>query len=58
MKKFTVEVCRTSFAFDKIEVEAETEKEAIHKAMAEAANTEFTEYDAQYSVEGIEMHDK
>lgn len=57
MKKFYVGICRTSYAFDRFEVEAETEKEAIDMAMAEAANTVFTEDEAQYSVEGIETHE-
>ena len=58
MKKFYVGICHTSYAFDRFEVEAETEKEAIDKAMAEAANTVFTEDDAEYSVEGVEMHEE
>ena len=53
MKKFFIEICRTSYAFEKFEVEAETEKEAVDKAMAEAANTVFTEVEAEYSVEDI-----
>jgi hypothetical protein len=56
MKKFCIEICRTSYAFERFEIEAETEKEAVDKAMAEAANTVFTEEDAEYSVEGVEMH--
>lgn len=57
MKKFYVGICRTSYAFDRFEVEAETETEAIDIAMAEAANTVFREDEAQYSVEGIETHE-
>ena len=58
MKKFYVGICRTSYAFDRFEVEAETETEAIDIAMAEAANTIFTEDDAHYSVEGVEMYEE
>jgi hypothetical protein len=58
MKKFYVGICRTSYAFDRFEVEAETETEAIDKAMAEATNTVFTEDDAEYSVEGVEVYEE
>ena len=58
MKKFTVEMCRTAFASHNFEIEANTEAEAIQKAKELAYDTEFTEYDSQYSIEGIEMHDK
>lgn len=58
MKKFYVGICRTSYAFDRFEVEAETEKEAIDKAMEEAANTVFTEDDAEYSVDGVEIQEE
>lgn len=58
MKKFYVGICRTSYAFDRFEVEAETEEEAKEKAMQEAYNTCFKEDDAEYSVEEVEMHEE
>lgn len=58
MKKFTIEMCRTSYAFESFEVEANTEEEAIKKAEQMAYNTCFQEDDAEYSVEGIEMHEE
>lgn len=58
MKKFTIEICRTSYAFEKFDVEASNEAEAIRKAEEMAYNTLFSEKDAEYSVEGIEYHNK
>ena len=58
MKKFTVEICRTSFATHNFEVKANTEEEAIQKAKELAYNTEFTEYNVQYSIEGVETYEK
>jgi hypothetical protein len=58
MKKFYVGICRTSYAFERFEVEAETEKEAIDKAEQMAYNTCFREDNAEYSIEDVEMHEE
>jgi hypothetical protein len=55
MKKFYVGICRTSYAFDRFEVEAENEEEAIEKAERMAYNTCFSEDDAEYSIESVEQ---
>lgn len=49
--KFEIEICRTSYAFERFEVEAKSENEAGEIAMKMAHNTTFTETDAQYSIE-------
>lgn len=54
MKKFYVGIYRTSYAFDRFEVEAENEEEAKEKAMQEAHNTCFSEDDAEYSIDSVE----
>jgi hypothetical protein len=52
-KKFTVGICRTSYAFERFEVEANTREEAIEKAERMAYNTCFREDDAEYSIEDV-----
>lgn len=54
MKKFKIEICRTSYAFDRFEVEAENEKEAKDKAMKMAYDKCFKEVNAEYSIESVE----
>lgn len=55
-KKFTVEICRTSYAFETFEVEADNEAEAVDKAQDMAYNTIFREKDAEYLIDGITCH--
>lgn len=51
-KKFTVTVCRTSYAFRDITVKASNEKEALELAIDEAGNHEFSEKSADYTTDG------
>ena len=51
-KKYMVTVCRTSYAFRTIEVEAESEKDAENKAIDEAGSLMFSEKSAEYSTDG------
>ena len=51
-KKFVVTVCRTSYAFHDIEVEAKNETEANELALEDAGNHEYSEKTADYSTEG------
>ena len=54
-KKYSVEICRTSYAFTTIEVEAESEEEAEDLAYDEAGNHDFSEKDADYSVASVKL---
>lgn len=58
--KWSVDVCRTSYAHLTIEVYANSEAEAVEKALDEAGDHEFTEKDADYSAPdgGIKMKPK
>lgn len=49
--KFFITVCRTSYAFHTIEVEAEDLNEAENKALEEAGDHEYLEKSAEYSVD-------
>lgn len=54
MKKFEIEICRTSYAFKTFNVKAETEEEAIKKAEQMAYNSsDFSEKDADYTINTI-----
>ena len=54
MKTFSVEIERISYASSTFEVEAENEDEAIEKALIEAGNYSFSEYNADYEVGDVE----
>lgn len=51
--KFEVEVCRTSYSTRKITVYADNQTEAKELAIDTAGGFEFSEHDADYSVEWI-----
>ena len=53
MKKFRVEVCRISYGFNEIEVEAETPEKAKEIALEEAGNYLYSESNAEYITTGI-----
>ena len=53
MKKFKVEVCRTSYSFNEIEVEAETTEKAKEIALEKAGNYLYSESNAEYITTGI-----
>ena len=53
MKKFIVNIVRTSYSFKDIEVEAENEEQAKEKALEKAGDYEFSEKSADYTAEGI-----
>lgn len=51
MTKFSIEVCRTSYSFRSIEVEAESKEQAEQLALSEASNHSFdNEKHADYSL--------
>ena len=52
-KKFKVEVCRTSYGFNEVEVEAETPEEAEEIALEEAGNYLYSESHAEYTTDGV-----
>ena len=52
MKTYDVDVCRTSYAFRTIRVEAETKADAISRAEDIAGNFTFSEKDAEYEADG------
>jgi hypothetical protein len=53
MPKFEVQVFRTSYSSRMIEVEANNEEEAKKNALEEAGDYEFSEHDAEYTVDYI-----
>ncbi len=53
MRKFNVVVSRIGYASRQIEVEAESEEQAKLKAIDEAGDYEFSEHDADYSVDAV-----
>ena len=48
--KYNIEVCRISYGFATIEVEAESLEQAEEIALDEAGNYEFSEKDAEYTI--------
>ena len=52
-KKFKVEICRTSYGFNEVEVEAETPEEAEEIAFEEAGNYLYSESNAEYTTDGV-----
>lgn len=58
MPRYEVEVCRTGYGFNTIEVEASCADEAMMKALDEAGNHYYSEKDADYTVEGVIEIDK
>ena len=52
--KYKVKVTRTGYSVSIFDVEAESSKEAEEKALQEAYNTVFSEYDSDYDPEIIE----
>ena len=54
-KTYKVEVCRTSYGFATIEVEAEDEYDAEDLALEKAGNYDYSEKDAEYSVESVNL---
>jgi hypothetical protein len=53
MPKFEVQVFRTSYSSRMIEVEAENEEEAKENALEKAGDYEFSEKDAEYTVDFV-----
>jgi len=53
MKKFTVTVCRTSYGFNDIEVNAETPEQAEELALETAGDYLFSENGSEYTTAGI-----
>ena len=53
MKKFIVSVCRTSYAWRDIEINAASEAEARATVLDTCGDYEYSEKDADYSIEQI-----
>lgn len=51
--KFNVSILRTSYAYGTLEIEANSPEEAESKARDEAGDHEYSEKDADYSIESI-----
>lgn len=56
--EFDVAVCRTSYSHKTIRVKAKTREEAEQLAIDEAGGLEFSESDAEYSVNSVSEHKK
>jgi len=52
-KKYQVEVCRISYGFNIIEVEAESKEQAKEKALDEAGDHEYSTKSADYDVNSV-----
>jgi hypothetical protein len=52
MKKFTVKVCRISYGFNDIEVDAETPEQAEELALENAGDYLFSEKSSEYTTDG------
>jgi len=52
-KKFKVEVCRISYGFNEVEVEAETPEQAKEVALEVAGNYLYSESNAEYTTDGV-----
>jgi hypothetical protein len=50
MAKFQIPVCRISYGFKTIEVEADTLEQAQEQALEDACNLEFSEKEADYQL--------
>jgi hypothetical protein len=53
MKKFTVKVCRTSYGFNDIEVDAETPEQAEEIALEKAGDHLVSESSSEYTTDGV-----
>ena len=54
MPKYKVEICRVSYSFTTVEIEAETRLDAFVQAEDNGGNySDYKEKSADYSVEGI-----
>jgi uncharacterized protein YlbG (UPF0298 family) len=57
-KLYTVQICRVSYSFATVEVEADSMDEAKDKALDDAGDLFYSEKDADYSVEYIQEETK
>lgn len=55
LKQYNVNVVRTGYSHADIKVEARNEKEAKRLALEKAGNLVFSEHDADYDVEFVEV---
>jgi len=53
-KLYTVQICRVSYSFATVEVEADSLDEATNKALDNAGDLSYSEKDADYSIEYIQ----
>jgi hypothetical protein len=55
MSKYYVEVTRTSYARQTLEIEAKSANQAKDLAMERAPDEEFSTYDYEYEVSSVEL---
>lgn len=55
MPTFLVDICRTAYAFNTIEVEAESAEEAQAEGLGLAGDLYFSERESDYSVMGVRL---
>lgn len=53
MKTFKVKVCRISYSFADIEIQANNQSEAEEKALDDAGEHDFCESDYEYKIENL-----
>jgi hypothetical protein len=53
MEKFVVSICRTSYAWRDIEINATNKEEATAAALDICGNYEYSEKDSEYRIEQI-----
>jgi len=54
MKTFKIEVCRSSYGYRTIFVEAESNLKAQLKALEDAGDYEYSESSSEYTIDNIE----
>jgi hypothetical protein len=55
MPKYLVEVCRTAYGFNTLEIEAENYQQAKKLALDEAGNHEYSEKSSEYTCESVSL---
>lgn len=53
MKTFIVKVCRIGYAFNEIEIEADSAEEAEVIALDTAGDSDYSEKSAEYETQGV-----
>jgi hypothetical protein len=55
MPKYLVDVCRTAYGFNTLEIEAESPEQARELALDEAGNHEYSEKASEYTCENVSL---